>query len=193
MALSAIFSLVFVVLIGRPHTKIFTNKIHECLPHRILVRFHPSRNVVGHIAYVLLIVSMMMRTMNWLPFLCDPCRRISSIYYAILSDYVSMFWEALFSLVNLGQLISLENRESARSVLGGRGSVHQKMPRSSGRSPCKKADEDRCLDRSAGGRHPDHSGRNPGKTKISRQRQSANRARWASDRHPPNAVIISVR
>lgn len=74
--------------------------------------FTRPENLVGHIAYVLLIVSMMMRSMNWLRFFAILAGAISSIYYAILSDYVSMFWEALFSLVNLAQLIILkiENR-----------------------------------------------------------------------------------
>ena len=74
--------------------------------------FTRPENLVGHIAYVLLIVSMMMRSMNWLRFFAILAGAISSAYYAILSDYVSMFWEALFSLVNLGQLIILkiENR-----------------------------------------------------------------------------------
>ena len=68
--------------------------------------------LVGHFAYVLLIVSMMMRSMNWLRFFAILAGTISSIYYWILSDYVSMFWEALFSLVNVAQLIILqiENR-----------------------------------------------------------------------------------
>jgi len=74
--------------------------------------FTRPENVVGHIAYVLLIVSMMMRSMNWLRFFAILAGSISSIYYWILSDYVSMFWEALFSLVNVAQLIILqiENR-----------------------------------------------------------------------------------
>lgn len=70
--------------------------------------FTRPENIVGHVAYVLLIISMMMRSMNWLRFFAILAGTISSIYYAILSDYVSMFWEALFSLVNLGQLIILK-------------------------------------------------------------------------------------
>lgn len=74
--------------------------------------FTRPENIVGHIAYVLLIVSMLMRSMNWLRAFAIMAGAISSIYYCILGDYVSMFWEALFSLVNLGQLIILqiENR-----------------------------------------------------------------------------------
>lgn len=74
--------------------------------------FIRPENLVGHFAYVLLIVSMMMRDMNWLRFFAILAGAISSTYYFILHDFVSMFWEALFSLVNLGQLIILkiENR-----------------------------------------------------------------------------------
>lgn len=74
--------------------------------------FTQPKNIVGHIAYVLLIVSMMMRTMNWLRFFALLAGAVSSTYYATLGDYVSMFWEALFSFVNLMQLIILkiENR-----------------------------------------------------------------------------------
>lgn len=74
--------------------------------------FSRPENIVGHVAYVLLIVSMMMRSMNWLRFFAILAGSISSFYYWILSDYVSMFWEALFSLVNIAQLIILqiENR-----------------------------------------------------------------------------------
>ncbi|MEM7215605.1 MAG: cyclic nucleotide-binding domain-containing protein [Pseudomonadota bacterium] len=74
--------------------------------------FSRPENLVGHFAYVLLIVSMMMRNMNWLRFFALLAGAISAIYYWILSDYVSMFWEALFSLVNVAQLVILqiENR-----------------------------------------------------------------------------------
>ncbi len=74
--------------------------------------FTRPENIVGHVAYVLLIVSMMMRSMNWLRFFAILAGAISSSYYFILGDYVSMFWEALFSLVNVAQLIILqvENR-----------------------------------------------------------------------------------
>lgn len=74
--------------------------------------FSRPENIVGHIAYVLLIVSMMMRNMNWLRFFAILAGAISAIYYWTLSDFVSMFWETLFSLVNLAQfaLLQIENR-----------------------------------------------------------------------------------
>ena len=99
--------------------------------------FVRPEHIVGHIAYVLLIVSMMMRSMNWLRFFAILAGAISSSYYAILGDYVSMFWEALFSLVNLAQLIILkiENRRGRfseeeglfiRACLGGVERAHAK-------------------------------------------------------------------
>ena len=74
--------------------------------------FSQPENLVGHIAYVLLIVSMMMRNMNWLRFFAIMAGSISAIYYFTLDDKVSMFWESMFTLVNLGQflLLQIENR-----------------------------------------------------------------------------------
>jgi len=74
--------------------------------------FSKPENIVGHIAYVLLIGSMMMRSMNWLRALAIMAGAISAVFYFTLGDYVSMFWETLFSLVNLVQLLILqvENR-----------------------------------------------------------------------------------
>ena len=77
-----------------------------------LTAFLDPANLVGHIAYVLLIGSMLMRNMNWLRALAIMAGSISAIYYWTLGDYVSMFWESLFSLVNVAQLVILiiENR-----------------------------------------------------------------------------------
>jgi len=74
--------------------------------------FSRPENVVGHVAYVLLIVSMMMRNMNWLRFFAILAGAISAVFYWTLGDFVSMFWESLFSLVNLAQfaILQIENR-----------------------------------------------------------------------------------
>ena len=74
--------------------------------------FTDPANLVGHIAYVFLIGSMMMRSMHWLRLFAIAAGLISAIYYYTLSDYVSMFWESLFSLVNIIQLslLAIENR-----------------------------------------------------------------------------------
>ncbi len=85
--------------------------MNEVLDNFVIAFMDPG-NIVGHIAYVLLIVSMMMRNMNWLRFFAIMAGSISAIYYWTLADYVSMFWESLFSLVNVAQLVILqiENR-----------------------------------------------------------------------------------
>ena len=82
------------------------------IAEQFVTAFLDPANLVGHIAYVLLIASMMMRNMNWLRALAIMAGAISAIYYWTLGDYVSMFWESLFSLVNIAQLVILmiENR-----------------------------------------------------------------------------------
>ena len=77
--------------------------------------FSKPENLVGHIAYVLLIVSMMMRNINWLRALAIMAGTISAIYYWTLGDNVSMFWETMFTLVNVVQLVILqiENRRGS--------------------------------------------------------------------------------
>ncbi len=79
---------------------------------QFLETFLDPANLVGHIAYVFLIVSMMMRSMHWLRLFAVAAGSISAIYYFTLADYVSMFWESLFSFVNIIQLalLAIENR-----------------------------------------------------------------------------------
>jgi len=61
--------------------------------------FSKSENMIGHLAYALLITSMMMRNINWLRALAIMAGSISAVYYWTLDDKVSMFWETLFTLV----------------------------------------------------------------------------------------------
>ena len=74
--------------------------------------FSRPENFVGHFAYVLLIISMMMRNMNLLRFFAIMAGSISAIFYFTIGDVVSMFWESMFTLVNLAQFVILqvENR-----------------------------------------------------------------------------------
>lgn len=74
--------------------------------------FSKPENIVGHVAYLMLIASMMMRNINWLRALAIMAGSISAFYYWTLNDKVSMFWEMLFTLVNICQLLILkvENR-----------------------------------------------------------------------------------
>ena len=74
--------------------------------------FIRPENFIGHVAYMLLIVSMMMRNMNWLRFFAVLAGTLSAIFYFVIRDFVSMFWETIFTLVNLVQyvILSFENR-----------------------------------------------------------------------------------
>ena len=78
---------------------------------QFLTAFIDPKNLVGHVAYVLLIVSMLMRNMRWLRIFAIAAGTISAIYYWAQADYVSVFWETIFTLVNVFQLfyIALEN------------------------------------------------------------------------------------
>lgn len=80
--------------------------------------FSRPENLVGHFAYALLILSMLMRNMNWLRFFAIMAGSISAVFYWTLRDFVSMFWESMFTLVNLGQfvLLQIENRRGKFSA-----------------------------------------------------------------------------
>lgn len=78
---------------------------------QFITAFIDPRNLVGHVAYVLLIVSMLMRSMRWLRIFAICAGSVSAIYYWTQADYVSVFWETIFTLVNIFQLfyIAIEN------------------------------------------------------------------------------------
>lgn len=60
----------------------------------------------GHFTYFLLILSMLMRRMVWLRVLAVASGVTKIIYRAFfLVDPVSVFWETIFVLVNIGQLL----------------------------------------------------------------------------------------
>ena len=70
--------------------------------------------LVGHLSYVLLVLSMMMRSMTWLRVIAVSAGLTSGAYgYFWLNDPVTVFWEAVFVLINLVQLLILafENRK----------------------------------------------------------------------------------
>jgi hypothetical protein len=61
--------------------------------------------ILGHLAYVLLVASMLMRRMLWLRILVIASATVGVAYSTlILTDPVSTFWESLLILVNVGQL-----------------------------------------------------------------------------------------
>ena len=80
--------------------------------------FIDPSNLAGHISYMLLIVSMLMRTMHWLRAFAISAGVFSAIYYISIGDPISFFWETIFTLVNATQLLILmiENRRGRFSA-----------------------------------------------------------------------------
>lgn len=80
--------------------------------------FVDPANLAGHISYILLIISMMMRTMHWLRVFAISAGLFSAGYYASIGDPISFFWESVFTLVNAVQLLILfiENRRGKFSA-----------------------------------------------------------------------------
>lgn len=74
-----------------------------------------ANGFLGHSAYLLLVVSMLMRSMVWLRILVILSSLVGIAYFAlILSDPVSVFWETLLVVVNVVQLaiIAWRNRRA---------------------------------------------------------------------------------
>lgn len=64
--------------------------------------------LAGHLSYILLIVSMMMRSMKWLRAIAISAGMVSAVYGYFLGEFVIVFWEVIFVTVNLVQLLLLE-------------------------------------------------------------------------------------
>jgi hypothetical protein len=65
-----------------------------------------QEGLLGHAAYVLLVTSMLMRTLFWLRIFVIVSALLGISYSAfILSDPVSTFWETLLVVVNVAQLL----------------------------------------------------------------------------------------
>jgi len=68
-------------------------------------------SLLGHMAYIVLIVSMLMRVMTWLRILVIVSAILAISYGAfILRDPVTVFWETLLVAVNVYQLFRLHWR-----------------------------------------------------------------------------------
>ncbi len=64
-----------------------------------------GQGALGHAAYLLLVLSMLMRRMVWLRLLVIASALVGIAYAAlVLTDPVSTFWESLLIVVNIGQL-----------------------------------------------------------------------------------------
>jgi len=75
----------------------------------IIEQFATPGKLVGHLSYVLLVLSMLMRSMKWLRAIAVSAGVVSAIYgYFWLKDFVTVFWEVVFVLTNLVQLLILE-------------------------------------------------------------------------------------
>ena len=74
---------------------------------QFIAAFTDPANVAGHVSYMLLIGSMLMRKMFYLRLLALSAGSFSAAYYFTTGDPVSLFWELVFSLVNATQLLIL--------------------------------------------------------------------------------------
>lgn len=71
--------------------------------------------LVGHLAYLLLVISMLMRSLFWLRVLVIASALIAITYAAVwLNDPVSTFWESALVIVNVIQ-ITIEWRANRRA------------------------------------------------------------------------------
>ncbi len=80
--------------------------------------FVDPANLAGHLSYMLLIGSMLMRRMVYLRLMAISAGMFSAGYYYSQADSVSLFWEVVFTLVNAIQLliIFVENRRGRFSL-----------------------------------------------------------------------------
>ncbi len=75
----------------------------------IIEEFATPGKLVGHLSYVLLVASMLMRSMKWLRAIAISAGVVSAFYgYFWLNDFVTVFWEVIFVTTNLVQLLILE-------------------------------------------------------------------------------------
>jgi nitrogen fixation-related uncharacterized protein len=76
--------------------------------------FLSVENILGHLAYVLAVISMIMRSMPWLRLFAILSGMAAMVYFGMIrSDYVSTVWEFGYTAVAAFQLFLLwwENRE----------------------------------------------------------------------------------
>ncbi len=90
----------------------------ETIQEFIEFAFSPGR-LVGHLSYILLILSMLMRTMTRLRIFAVMAGLVSAVYgYFWLNDPVTVFWEVIFVTTNLVQLsiLAWENKRASFDV-----------------------------------------------------------------------------
>ena len=75
----------------------------------LIEQFATPGKLVGHLSYMLLVGSMLMRSMKWLRMIAISAGVVSAVYgFFWLKDFVTVFWEVVFVSVNLIQLLLLE-------------------------------------------------------------------------------------
>ena len=75
----------------------------------LAAEFATPGKLLGHLSYVLLVASMMMRRMKTLRIVAVAAGTVSALYgWFFLRDFVTVFWEVIFVAVNLAQLIIME-------------------------------------------------------------------------------------
>ena len=75
----------------------------------LIEQFATPGKLVGHLSYMLLVASMLMRSMKWLRIIAISAGVVSAFYgYFWLKDFVTVFWEVVFVSTNLIQLLILE-------------------------------------------------------------------------------------
>lgn len=86
--------------------------------------------MVGHLAYVLLVASMLMRSMVWLRIVVIASALVAVLYAAVwLGDPVSLFWETMLVAVNIAQLtLTWVLNRRARFTAEEQGFVDARLP-----------------------------------------------------------------
>ena len=75
----------------------------------LTAEFASPGKLLGHLSYVLLVASMMMRSMKLLRIVAVGAGVVSALYgWFFLRDFVTVFWEVVFVTVNLLQLLLME-------------------------------------------------------------------------------------
>lgn len=93
----------------------------------------------GHFTYFLLIVSMLMRRMVWLRTFAVASGITKIVYRAFfMVDPVSVFWETIFVLVNVGQLVVIWYYEHHHRFAEDHGHFAKSVPASVERSAIKR-------------------------------------------------------
>ena len=97
-------------------------------------------SAVGHLNYILVILSVSMSSMRWLRMFAIASGVVGVFYYGFLvSDNISATWEFIFAVVNAVQLAIVLLAGRRRSHERGREDVHRDGDADAGRPICAPA------------------------------------------------------